>query len=68
MFFLTFLNGCVQGLAFLGPVFSYSQSGNVLQSAISYGSNKAFKEIKEKSEIFNKKKSFNDDKTVSDNN
>ena len=60
MFFLTSLNGCAQGFAFLGPVFSYSQSGNVLQSAISYGSNKAIKKIKEKSETFNKKKSFND--------
>ncbi len=44
--FLCTLNGCVQGLAFLGPAFSYSQSGNIMQSAISYGTNKALKKSK----------------------
>ena len=66
--FLCTLNGCVQGLAFLGPVFSYSQSGNVVQSALSYGSNQALKKIKERSENSNKKNSFNANKTVSDDN
>ena len=68
MFFLTSLSGCVQGIAFLGPVFSYSQSGNVVQSALSYGSNQALKKIKERSENSNKKNSFNANKTVSDDN
>ena len=53
--FLLSLNGCIQGVAFLGPVISYSQSGNILQSALSYGSNQAFQKMRKKSR--NKKSS-----------
>ena len=49
VFFLVTLSGCVQGVAFLGPVFSYSQSGSIIQSAASYGTNLAFKKMREKS-------------------
>ena len=64
--FLTTLNGCVQGLAFLGPAFSYSQSGNIMQSALSYGSNIAFKKIINKSNTKNNKNAF-DDYGITDN-
>tara|TARA_B100000780_G_scaffold74909_1_gene50378 strand:- start:267 stop:488 length:222 start_codon:yes stop_codon:yes gene_type:complete len=60
--FLFSLNGCVQGIALLGPVFSYSQSGSVMQSALSYGSNKAIKEIRKK------KSSKNDEVNALDDN
>ena len=59
--FLTTLNGCVQGLAFLGPAFSYSQSGSIMQSALSYGSNHAIKKIRNKSITENKKNSLNNE-------
>ena len=58
--FLSTLNGCVQGIALLGPAFSYSQSGNIMQSALSYGSNVAFKKIINKSNTKNKKNAFDD--------
>ena len=58
--FLLFLNGCVQGIAFLGPAFSYTQSGNVMQSALSYGSNQAFKKMRDKSSIEKNSNAFDD--------
>jgi len=58
--FLSTLNGCVQGFALLGPAFSYSQSGNIMQSALSYGSNVAFKKIINKSNTKNNKNAFDD--------
>ena len=66
MIFFTTLNGCAQGVAFLGPVFSYSQSGNIMHSALSYGSNQAFKKIKKKTSTKNKKNSF-DNEIISGN-
>ena len=48
LFFLTTLNGCAQGLAFLGPVLSYSKTGSVMQSALSYGTNVAYKKVRAK--------------------
>ena len=64
--FLSTLNGCVQGIALLGPAFSYSQSGNIMQSALSYGSNVAFKKIINKSNTKNNKNAF-DDYGITDN-
>ena len=58
--FLFSLNGCIQGVALLGPAFSYSQSGNIMQSALSYGSNVAFKKIINKSNTKNNKNAFDD--------
>ena len=69
MVFLTTLNGCAQGLAFLGPVFSYSQSGSVTQSALSYGSNQLFKKIKKNESNTsdkNKGNAFDDNGTFSE--
>ena len=64
--FLFSLNGCIQGVALLGPAFSYSQSGNIMQSALSYGSNIAFKKIINKSNTKNNKNAF-DDYGITDN-
>ena len=64
LFFLSTLNGCAQGLAFLGPAFSYSKSGSIMQSALSYGTNVAFKKVKAKSSTENMKNAFDDNKTI----
>ena len=58
--FLLSLNGCIQGVALLGPVFSYSQSGSIIQSAASYGTNLAFKKMREKSGTEKKGNAFDD--------
>ena len=68
MIFLTSLNGCVQGIAFLGPVFSYSQSGNIMQSAVSYGTNKALKKMRNTQSSKDKKNTFDNNKIIGDNN
>ena len=64
--FLCSLNGCVQGLALFGPVFSYSQSGNVMQSALSYGSNQALKKFKTKSNTTKKQNTFDSNNVTAD--
>ena len=64
LFFLTTLNGCAQGLAFLGPVLSYSKTGSVMQSALSYGTNVAFKKVKDKSSTENMENAFDENKTI----
>ena len=38
---LSFLNGCVQNTALLGPAYTLSSTGNIYQAGISYGSSKA---------------------------
>ena len=58
--FLSTLSGCVQSIALLGPALSYSQSGNIAQSALSYGSNLAFKKMRNKSSTENNKNAFDD--------
>ena len=67
MLFLTALNGCGQTVAFLGPAVSYSQSGSVTQSVVSYGSNHLLKKVKTKSIVENKRNSFNNIKSINDN-
>ena len=64
LFFLSTLNGCAQGLAFLGPVLSYSKTGSVMQSALSYGTNAAFKKVKAKSSTENIENAFDENKTI----
>tara|TARA_B100000780_G_C21030583_1_gene413227 strand:+ start:681 stop:974 length:294 start_codon:yes stop_codon:yes gene_type:complete len=58
--FLSTLNGCVPVVSLLGPAFSYSQSGNIMQSALSYGSNVAFKKMRDKSRAEKNKNAFDD--------
>jgi len=62
--FLTTLYGCVPGLTFLGPAISYSKSGNVVQSALSFGSNILINEMKNKPSTEIKKNSFDDNKIL----
>ena len=45
--FVALLNGCVQSTAMLGPAYTFSSSGNVLQTGLSYGSNKVYTKYKE---------------------
>jgi|TARA_B100000795_G_scaffold128629_1_gene95829 hypothetical protein len=45
IFFLNFLNGCVQNTALLGPMYTLGSTGNVFQAGLSYGSSKAVTNI-----------------------
>ena len=45
LFLLFFLNGCVQGTAFLGPAYTLASTGSMYQASISYGTNKAIKKV-----------------------
>jgi hypothetical protein len=45
--FVAFLNGCIQNTAMLGPAYTFSTSGSVLQTGLSYGSNKVYTKYKE---------------------
>ena len=45
--FVALLNGCVQSTAMLGPAYTFSSSGSVLQTGLSYGSNKVYTKYKE---------------------
>jgi len=67
LFLLSALNGCVQGLAFFGPAFSYSKTGSVMQSALSYGTNVAWKKVKAKSSTENTENAFDDNITINNN-
>ena len=41
IFILSFLNGCVQNAALLGPVITGASTGSAFQAGLSYGSGKA---------------------------
>ena len=69
LFLLFFLNGCVQSAALLGPAYTLASSGNIYQAGLTYGSNKAVKEITGKSPteniqslLDNKKKKIEEEK------
>jgi len=64
MLFLAILSGCVQSVASLGPIFSYVQSGSIAQSALSYGSNKAFNKIKNKSKTKTNENTYDDSRVL----
>jgi len=42
---LSFLNGCAQNVAFLGPAITGASTGSIYQAGLSYGSNHLVKEI-----------------------
>ena len=48
LFFLLFLNGCVQSTALLGPAYTLVSTGNVYQAGFSYGSSKVIKKMTDK--------------------
>ena len=60
IFFIIFLNGCVQSTSFLGPAYTLGTTGNVLQAGLSFGTNKTFLEIKKinKSKDLEQKKNY----------
>ena len=45
--FMALLNGCVPSTAMLGPAYTFGSSGSVLQTGLSYGSNKVYTKYKE---------------------
>ena len=49
IFVLSFLNGCVQNTALLGPAYTLGTSGNVFQAGLSYSSNQAITSLTGKS-------------------
>tara|TARA_B100000767_G_C19514567_1_gene429832 strand:+ start:308 stop:637 length:330 start_codon:yes stop_codon:yes gene_type:complete len=63
IFFVSFLNGCVQGTAFLGPVYTLASTGNVYQTGLTYGSSEAVKKITGKTTTENIKNFINDKDT-----
>jgi len=62
LFFASFLGGCAQNIAYLGPAYSLATSGNVYHVGLSYGSNEVIIKTTGKStsqnikEILNPKK------------
>ena len=60
-FFTWFLNGCAQNIAILGPIYTYTTTGNIYEAGITYSSNKAVKKITGKTTTENVK-SFIDSK------
>ena len=60
IFFIIFLNGCVQSKSFLGPAYTLGTTGNALQAGLSFGTNKTFLEIKKinKSKDLEQKKNY----------
>jgi hypothetical protein len=60
IFFIIFLNGCVQSTSFLGPAYTFGTTGNALQAGLSFGTNKTFLEIKKinKSKDLEQKKNY----------
>ena len=59
LFFLVFLNGCTQTTALLGPAYTLTSTGNVLQAGLSYGSDKIITEATGKSPTENLKEIIN---------
>ena len=45
LFLLFFLNGCVQTTALLGPAYTLTNTGNIYQAGVSYGSNRVIKDL-----------------------
>jgi hypothetical protein len=45
--FVALLNGCVQSTTMLGPAYTFSTSGSIFQTGLSYSSNKIYIKYKE---------------------
>jgi len=63
LLFICFLNGCIQGTAFLGSAYTLVSTGNIYQTSLTYGSSKAIKKITGKTPTENIK-SFIDSKNT----
>tara|TARA_B110000261_G_C12763645_1_gene229592 strand:+ start:257 stop:490 length:234 start_codon:yes stop_codon:yes gene_type:complete len=64
LFFICFLNGCVQAVALLGPTYTLVNTGNIYQAGVSYESNKALKKITGKTPTENIKNFVNNKNTT----
>ena len=53
--FLSFLGGCTTPTAMIGPVYTLSSTGNVMQAGLSYGSNQMITKYTGKTPIENLK-------------
>ena len=62
-FCLTFLYGCVQNVAFLGPAITGASTGSISHASLSYGSSEIIKKITGKTTTENIK-SFLDNKNT----
>jgi len=49
IFLASFLGGCAQNVALLGPMYTLSSTGNIYQAGLSYGSDRAIKSLTGKS-------------------
>ena len=49
IFFIGILSGCVPNSAFLGPIYSFTSTGNIYQAGLSYGSDKIITTVTGKS-------------------
>ena len=45
LIFLSFLNGCAQNVAFLGPVITGASTGSIYQAGLSYGTGTVIKKF-----------------------
>ena len=55
------LNGCLQNTVFLGSIYTFTSTGSIYQTSLSYGSSKTVKKITKKNSPGNIK-SFEDNK------
>ena len=49
IFCMALLSGCAQNASFLGPIYTFTSTGNVYQTGLSYGSEKVITTITGKS-------------------
>lgn len=56
IFLVSFLTGCVQNTALLGPAYTFGSTGNALLTGLSYGSNKVISNLTGKTTGENLKK------------
>ena len=59
LFFICFLNGCVQSTTLLGPAYTLVSTGNIYQASLTYGSNEVIKKTTGKTTTENIKNLFN---------
>jgi hypothetical protein len=64
LFFVCFLNGCVQNTAFLGPAITVASTGNYYQAGLSYASSKTINKMTGKTPTENVKSFFGKDNEV----
>jgi hypothetical protein len=64
LFIVSFLGACTSPTAMLGPVYTFSSSGNAFQAGLNYGSNQAIHEYTGKTTIENLKELSRSNKNI----